>query len=153
MSESSCNCSPPLFVFITAHISASAVLSDQYLSSQAVISDHHQIDLMAVTLFTWCFVLVFFLYLSRCPHSLSLHLTCSFSPIHSVFVSLSSSIIVSYAGNRITATGSYFGRSHCLSVNGGDMHNYISERERCARVQKALSSAALRQEFVSRVCE
>lgn len=60
---------------------------------------------------------------------------------------------VSYAGNRITATGSYFGRSHCLSVNGGDMHNYISERERCARVQKALSSAALRQEFVSRVCE
>lgn len=153
MSASSCNCSPPLFVFITAHISASAVLSDQYLSSQAVISDHHQIDLMAVTLFTWCFVLVFFLCLSRCPHSLSLHLTCSFSPIHSVFVSLSSSIIVSYAGNRITATGSYFGRSHCLSVNGGDMHNYISERERCARVQKALSSAALRHEFVSRVCE
>lgn len=153
MSESSCNCSPPLFVFITAHISASAVLSDQYLSSQAVISDHHQIDLMAVTLFTWCFVLVFFLYLSRCPHSLSLHLTCSFSPIHSVFVSLSSSIIMFHTLVIASPLRARILAGHCLSVNGGDMHNYISERERCARVQKALSSAALRQEFVSRVCE
>lgn len=154
MSESSCNCSPPLFVFITAHISASAVLSDQYLSSQAVISDHHQIDLMAVTLFTWCFVLVFFPLPLPLP---SFPLTPSYLLLLSNPLSLCLALIVyhyvSYAGNRITATGSYFGRSHCLSVNGGDMHNYISERERCARVQKALSSAALRQEFVSRVCE
>lgn len=155
MSESSCNCSPPLFVFITAHISASAVLSDQYLSSQAVISDHHQIDLMAITLlFTWCFVLVFFLYLSRCPLFLSLHLTCSFSPIHSVFVSLSSSIIMfhtlviaSLLRARILAGHTAF----LLTVATYTIT--LARGRKCARVQKALSSAALRQEFVSRVCE
>lgn len=151
MSESSCNCSPPLFVFITAHISASAVLSDQYLSSQAVIFDHHQIDLMAVTLFTWCFVLVFFLYLSCCPHSLSLHLTCSFSPIHSVFVSLSSSIIMFHT--LVIASPL---RARILAGHTAFLLTVATCTITLARgrgVQKALSSAALRQEFVSRVCE
>ncbi len=85
--------SSPLPVFMSARISASVVLSDQYLSSQAVISDHDQIDLIAITLlFTCCFFPP--LFLCCCPLFFSLSLTCCFSPIHSVFVSLSSSIIM-----------------------------------------------------------
>lgn len=36
---------------------------------------------------------------------------------------------LSYTGNRITAIGSYSGRSCCLSVYVGDIHNCITERK------------------------
>lgn len=94
---------------MSALISASVVLSDQYLSSQAVISNRDQIDLMAIMLlFTCCLFL-------RCFLSLCLTLI-----IHRY---------VSYTSNYITALGPYSGRSHRLSVNAGDIHNYIIERE------------------------
>ena len=58
---------------------------------------------------------------------------------------------VSYASNRITAMGSYSGRSHCLSVYVGDIHNYIRGGRVCV-CRKPLSSAASWRGFVSRVC-
>ena len=81
--------SSTLAVFMSARISASVVLSDQYLSSGALISDHDQIDLIAITLlFTYCF------FLCCSPAFFSLRPTWSFSPNHSIFVSLSLSVIM-----------------------------------------------------------
>ncbi len=83
--------SSTLALFMSAHINASVALSDQYLSSQAVISDHDQMHLMAITLLLLC---SFPLFLCCRPFCFSLCVTCFFSPILSVFVSHSSSIIM-----------------------------------------------------------
>lgn len=88
--------------------------------------------------------------LCRSPAFFSLRPTWSVSPIH-LCLTLIVYHYVSYASNRITAMGSYSGRSHCLSVYVGDIHNYIRGGEECVR-RKPLSSAASWRGFVSRVC-
>lgn len=113
-----------LHPLMSTHTSASVVLSDQYLSSQAATSYRDLTDLMAITLlsshpfFSLTLAVIFQLpaYLLLLSNPLCLNLIVYHC--------------VSYTSNRITATGSYSGRSHSLSVNTADIHNYIRERER-----------------------